>query len=203
MEAYWPPMLNTAAGYSWKTPHGDWWTHRATKSRELPGLITYTLAVTASEENQRVHLNDRELRFFAGALANSMINDQLADIRLSFRDGELDLVDALGAPWPPLWQSVWLALAQARGKYVPSICRCCGKLVDRRSERRNTTVSCTDAKRRCTRAYNNNGKRRMIKRAEWGREFKPNEAFAYIEVHRQSVLDALAEQKADPTWPPL
>ena len=202
-EVYWPPMFNTAAGYSWKTPHGSWWTHRATKSREIPGLITYTLTVTASDENQHVHLNDQELRFFADALANSVINDQLADMRLSFRDGELDLVDALGAPQPPIWQSVWLALAQAKGKYVPSVCRCCGKLVDRRSERRNTAVSCTDAKRRCTSAYNNNGKRRMIKRAEWGREFKPDETFAYIETCRQDVLDTLAEQKADPSWPPL
>lgn len=142
-----------------------------------------------------------EQRFFAGALANSIINDQLKDMRLSFQDGEVDLVDPLGAMQSPVWRMVWIALAQAKGKLVPSVCRTCGRLVDRRSERRSTTVSCNDGRHNCTAAFNNNGKRRMVKRAEWGREFKGDETFAYIGGLREAVLEELREQKADPDWP--
>lgn len=85
---------------------------------------------------------------------------------------------------------------------IPSICRTCGKLIDRRSERRSKTVSCNEKTRSCTAAFNNNGKRRMVKRREWGRSFIPDEHFSYIAEYRNAVLEILAKQKANPDWPP-
>lgn len=197
-EVYWPPMANTAAGYAWKTGEGSWRAQPATTSRKIPGMVTYTMRIYDTRNRGHARLDAAEQRFFAGALANSIINDQLKDMRLSFQDGEVDLVDPLGAMQPPVWRMVWIALAQAKGKLVPSVCRTCGRLVDRRSERRSTTVSCNDGRHNCTAAFNNNGKRRMVKRAEWGREFKGDETFACIGGLREAVLEELWEQKADP-----
>lgn len=123
-------------------------------------------------------------------------------MQLSFYDGELDLYDSLSACDPPVWRLVWVALCMAKGKAIPSICRACGKLIDRRNERRSKTVSCNERTRSCTAAFNNNGKRRMIKRREWGRSFIPDEHFSYIAEYRESVLETLAKQKANPNWPP-
>lgn len=200
-EVYWPPMFDTAAGYSWRTGDGSWWAHSATTSREIPGMVTYKMKIFDACDRRHARLGTDEQRFFAVALANSIINDQLKDMRLSFRDGEVDLVDPLCGSEPPVWRMVWIALAQAKGKLVPSVCRTCGRLVDRRSERRSTTVSCNDGRHNCTAAFNNNGKRRMVKRAEWGREFKGDGTFAYIGELREAVLEELWEQKADPDWP--
>lgn len=201
-EVYWPPMANTSAGYAWETEDGSWRAQPATTSREVPGMVTYTMRIFDACDRRHARLDEGELRFFAGALANSIINDQLKDMRLSFRDGEVDLVDPLCGIEPPVWRMVWIALAQAKGKLVPSVCRTCGRLVDRRSERRSTTVSCNDGRHNCTAAFNNNGKRRMVKRAEWGREFKGDETFACIGGLREAVLEELREQKADPDWSP-
>ena len=198
---YAPPMLNPVRHHKWKEPGGIWHSNGVYGYPEH-GMRKYCMAITTEDENRSPYLDTDSLRFFCSAFAREVANEQVRDTQLSFYDGEVDLFDPLGACDPPIWRMVWLALCMARGKSVPSICRTCGKLVDRRSERRSKTLSCTDSMRRCTAAYNNNGKQRMIRRVEWGRPFAPDKCFDYIGDYRKEILAELAEQKANPNWPP-
>lgn len=200
-EVYWPPMFNPIRFHMWEDSSVRWYARGLDGGAE-DGMRRYRMVVEARDENQEPYLDDESLRFFCSALAREIANDQVRDMQLSFYDGELDLYDPLSACDPPVWRLVWAALCMAKGKTIPSICRTCGKLIDRRSERRSKTVSCNERTRSCTAAFNNNGKQRMIKRREWGRSFIPDEHFSYIAEHRNAVLETLTKQKADQNWPP-
>ena len=201
-DAYWPPMFNPIRFHKWEMLDGAWYTHGVMDHPER-GMRQYRMTVQSRSENKLPNLSDAERRFFCAALAREIANEQVRDMQLTFYDGEVDLYDSLSACDPPVWRLVWIALCMAEGKFIPSICRTCGKLIDRRGERRSKTVSCNEKTRTCTAAFNNNGKRRMIKRAEWGRQFKPDEHFSYIADYRDAVLEKLKDQKSNPAWPPL
>lgn len=200
-EVYWPPMFNPVRNYTWRKPMCQW---AATGLIDQPdgGMRKYRMTVIADNPNLGPKLDSDTLRYFCRALAIEIANEQVRDMQLTFYEGEVDLFDPLSACDPPIWRLVWLALCMAKGKTVPSICRSCGKLIDRRAERRNKTVSCTERTRSCTAAFNNNGKKRMIKRKEWGRLFLSDELFDYIAEYRDAVHRELASQKTNPDWPP-
>lgn len=200
-EVYWPPMFNPIRYHKWEEPSGRWYA-RGLEGRAENGMRKYRMIVETRDENRDPYLDGKSLRFFCSALAREVANEQVRDMQLSFYNGELDFYDPLSACDPPVWRLVWVALCMAKGKTIPSICRTCGKLIDRRSERRSKTVSCNEKTRSCTAAFNNNGKRRMVKRREWGRSFIPDEHFSYIAEYRNAVLEILAKQKANPDWPP-
>lgn len=200
-DVYWPPMFNPVRPHTWKESRGYWYA-RGLEGRPENGMRKYRLVIETNEEGSKPHLASSELRFFCGALAREVANEQVRDMQLTFYDGEVDLFDPFSDLYPPVWRLVWLALCMANNKTIPGICRACGKLIDRRGERRNKTLSCNNNNHKCTTAFNNNGKRRMIKRMEWGRSFLPDEHFSYISEIRRTVLDGLAEQKANPNWPP-